>query len=175
VTVIRVALVAPFVDVTNLNAWVRYSVTNCAVGGTNNAGVVGTMQWTNALTGASGMFAAATPWRLDALALGVGSNTVTVTGTNTAGAASSDSVTITRGGLGTDLPWVDATTRRRRCTRRDERGGERHQQPARARDDVVDQRTLRRGGRVPAATAWQFSASGLAVGTTRLRSSGRIC
>ena len=86
----------PSVDVTNANDTVAYAVTTTDIGGTNNAAVVGTMSWTNSLTGANGTIAASSPWLISGIALDLGNNVITVTGTNGSGTAASDSVTITR-------------------------------------------------------------------------------
>ncbi|MCP4607805.1 MAG: hypothetical protein GY845_03710, partial [Planctomycetes bacterium] len=98
----------PFVDVTNDNATVTYDVTSYTIGGTNNIHVVGVMNWVNSL-GGSGTLPAATPWEISGIGLSVGANVITVTGTNVFGDPASDSVTITRGGIGTGIPFVDIT------------------------------------------------------------------
>ena len=95
ITITRQSPPAPFVDLTNQAASVVYSVPNYPIGGTNNAYVVGTMWWTNSATGASGTFAANSPWQVTGIALAVGANSITVYGTNQIGVVSSDSVVIT--------------------------------------------------------------------------------
>jgi sulfatase modifying factor 1 len=106
VTLTRVA--APVLDITNINAGVRYSTTNWNIGGVFS-GLVGQLRWTNALTGGNGTVAAGSPFGIGGIALAVGSNLITVSGTNLYGDGASDSVSITRGGLGTDLPSLDIT------------------------------------------------------------------
>lgn len=86
----------PVVDATNANATVAYTVTNYTIKGTNNSYVVGTMTWTNALTGSNGTLAAASSWQITNLWLNVGTNVITVSGTNSSSFAVSDSVTIIR-------------------------------------------------------------------------------
>ena len=98
----------PFVDVTNGDATVTYDVTACTIGGTNNAAVVG-MTWSNAANAANGTLAAGSPWSVTNVPLSVGGNAITVRGTNNLGTAASDTVTITRGGLGTGMPFVDVS------------------------------------------------------------------
>ncbi len=93
---ISVALPSPFVDITNSAATVAYAVMNYSLGGTNNPFVVGTMWWTNDLTGAGSTFAATNPWTVSGISLAVGTNLITVFGTNASGDSASDSVAITR-------------------------------------------------------------------------------
>ncbi|MEM7395509.1 MAG: choice-of-anchor Q domain-containing protein, partial [Verrucomicrobiota bacterium] len=70
------------------------------IGGTNNGYVVGTLSWTNALTGGNGgRGVTGFAFTITNLALGFGGNVIQVTGTNALGDAVSDSVTITRGRL----------------------------------------------------------------------------
>lgn len=82
-----------------------YDVTTFTLGITNNAHVVGTRRWVNALTIENGVlvgYQATIP-------LGVGANVITVTGTNAWNVSASDSITVTRGGIGTGAPYVDIT------------------------------------------------------------------
>jgi len=58
--------------------------------------VVGTMCWTNALTGSNGTFSASSPWEIADIKLALDSNTITVNGSNVLGTVCSDSVIITR-------------------------------------------------------------------------------
>ncbi len=87
---------APFIDITNSNATVTYDVTTYALSGTNNQHVVGTMNWTNSLSGGSGTLAATSSWQITGISLSFGTNVVTVSGTNSLGWATDDAVTITR-------------------------------------------------------------------------------
>jgi hypothetical protein len=87
----------PIVDITNADTVVTVDVTSYTVGGTNKD-IVGTMWWTNALTGGSGTFAAANPWVVSNVALAVGANPIAVYGMNSSGFVSNDTVTITRSG-----------------------------------------------------------------------------
>lgn len=108
VTVIRMP--APALDVTNTAATVRYSVADYSIGGTIGNGVAGSLRWTNSLTGASGTASAVNPFTIASIVLDVGENVITVRGTNLYGDVGADTVTITRGGIGTDLPVVDIST-----------------------------------------------------------------
>ena len=96
----------PVVVITTPDQTVAAGTTSIAVAGTNNAAVVGTMRWTNNLTGSVGTLAAATSWSTN-LALAIGTNVITVSGTNTAGTLASDSVQIIRP---PDTPVVVITT-----------------------------------------------------------------
>lgn len=62
------------------NTSVAFNTTNFTLGGIAE-GVSGSIAWTNALTGLSGLFPAASPWSLP-LALNVGDNVITLVGTN---------------------------------------------------------------------------------------------
>ncbi|MBN1669874.1 MAG: VCBS repeat-containing protein [Kiritimatiellae bacterium] len=86
----------PFLDVTSADESVLGEIASADIAGTNNADVVGTMCWTNRLTGSSGTLAAALAWEVAGIGLAFGENVIVVTGTNTVGDARSDSVTITR-------------------------------------------------------------------------------
>jgi len=99
----------PLVDITNANATVNNDGTSYTIGGTNNAQVVGIMNWTNTGTGDTGSFHAKTVWKISNIPLSVGANVITLTGTNRYGISTNDTVTITRGGNGTGMPFVDVT------------------------------------------------------------------
>jgi uncharacterized delta-60 repeat protein len=88
--------VMPLVDITNASRTVACDTAWLPVAGTNNAGVVGTMRWTNSFSGASGAFPAAPSWTVAAVPLRVGTNVVTVSGTNAVGIPSNDNVVYTR-------------------------------------------------------------------------------
>jgi len=80
------AEVHPFIDITNENATVTYSITLCTIGGTNNANVVGGMNWTNSLTGGSGSIpVSGVGFQVSGILLDVGENLITVSGTNVYG------------------------------------------------------------------------------------------
>ena len=68
------------------NLAVANDVASYTLQGTAAAVTNGNLRWTNALTGASGQFPAATPWSLADVALGVGANVITVSGTTADGA-----------------------------------------------------------------------------------------
>jgi len=85
-----------WVDVTNGNDSVAHGTLTANIGGTNNLNVVGTMSWTNSLTGMDGTVSAGSTWLISGVGLDVGDNVITVTGTNATGVAHSDSVTIFR-------------------------------------------------------------------------------
>lgn len=87
---------APEVTITNTVTSVPPSQATVVLGGTANETVVGQMTWTNAVSGASGSFAAQAQWTTPAISLAYGQNPLTVTGTNSAGFAASDSITVTR-------------------------------------------------------------------------------
>lgn len=108
---------APALEVTSGNSTVTFAIASASISGTNNAAVVGTLTWTNSLTGGTGTHPAASAWTISGIALDVGANVITVRGTNLFGASSSDSVTITReadsGGAGVTLidePFDEAPT-----------------------------------------------------------------
>jgi len=88
--------VAPVVEFTNENATVVHSTISYTLHGTNNAYVVGTMIWTNALTAQQGSFSAFPAWSVPNIVLETGENGITVMGTNQYGQVASDTVTITR-------------------------------------------------------------------------------
>jgi hypothetical protein len=87
---------APFVDITNTPAVLAYELTSCAVAGTNNVEVVGTLVWTNLLNGSTATLPASLGWTIAAVPLAVGVNPVIVAGTNSAGAVHWDAVDISR-------------------------------------------------------------------------------
>ncbi|MCX7004261.1 MAG: right-handed parallel beta-helix repeat-containing protein [bacterium] len=96
----------PYVDITNATPpTLSYDATSFTLGITNNAHVVGTRRWANALTSASGALAG----NVATIPLGVGANLITVTGTNAWNVSASDTITITRGDIGTGTPYVDIT------------------------------------------------------------------
>jgi len=84
------------VYITNESVTVNYDISSYTIGGTNNVYIVGTMKWTNNLTGISGTIAATDSWKIENIILNLGSNTITVTGTNIYGDIASSTVTITR-------------------------------------------------------------------------------
>jgi hypothetical protein len=86
----------PVIDITTADATVKSYITACGIGGTINAFVVGTMWWTNGLTGASGTLAAEATWQVNGILLATGTNAISVCGTNIDGIAASDMVIITR-------------------------------------------------------------------------------
>ncbi len=68
------------------NATETYTLQGTAAAVTN-----GNLRWTNALTGASGEIAAATPWEIADIALGVGANVITVSGVTSGGGSVTNS------------------------------------------------------------------------------------
>ncbi len=87
----------PFINITNSDVTVDYSVTSYTIGGTNNEHVVGSMNWTNSLTSAWGTKTGwLVGWMIEDIPLGFGDNLITVFGTNIYGHATNDSVIITR-------------------------------------------------------------------------------
>ena len=98
----------PAITITTLPAAVTYDVTTCTIAGTANAYVVGGLQWTNALNAATGQYSILnTQYSLSNIPLAVGPNPITVIGTNAWGVPACDTVTITRGGIGTGMPFID--------------------------------------------------------------------
>jgi len=85
----------PFIDITNENATVTYTVTSYNISGTNNANVVGTVNWTNSLSG-SGTIPATSPWEIIDIPLDVGDNLITVSGTNIYGQSTNSVVSVQR-------------------------------------------------------------------------------
>ena len=103
-----VHLYDPVLSITTTTATVTFDVTSCAIAGAANAYVVGGLQWSNALNGASGQYSILnTQYSISNIPLGIGPNPITVIGTNAWGVPASDSVTITRGGIGTGMPFID--------------------------------------------------------------------
>ena len=70
-------------------------VTSYTISGTNNANVVGTMDWANSLSG-SGTIPATSPWEIIDISLDVGENLITVSGTNIYGQSTNSVVSIRR-------------------------------------------------------------------------------
>ena len=86
---------------------VKHTVASCAISGTNNAYVVGSLMWTNRLTGASGSRTNHdSGFAILGIALGVGANDITVAGTNAWGVQASDSVTVHRKTLAESEPQI---------------------------------------------------------------------
>lgn len=86
----------PCVEITTPDASVPFEIVLYDLEGTNNTLVVGLMSWTNSLTGAFGMFPAASSWSINAVALAPGDNMITVAGTGVLGHVASDTLIITR-------------------------------------------------------------------------------
>ncbi len=95
------------IDITNEAAQVTYDVTSYTIGGTNIEEAVGTMNWTNSLTGDGGTLAATQAWTISDITLNVGSNIISVSATNSAGWSGYDSVIITR--QTEPMPFIDIT------------------------------------------------------------------
>ena len=99
----------PFIDVTNDNSFVTFDVLTAAIGGSNNANVIGMMNWTNSL-GGNGTVSHGNPWwDISGISLSVGDNVIVVYGTNLNDVVTNSLVTITRGIAGTGLPFIDIT------------------------------------------------------------------
>ncbi|RLD09132.1 MAG: hypothetical protein DRI44_09210, partial [Chlamydiae bacterium] len=105
----------PFIDITNDNSTVTWDISSATIGGTNEPEtditntVAGVMWWSNTFNNTGGNFAKAQSWTISDISLGVGTNVIKVYGSNIIGYVGSDSVTITRGGEGTGIPFVDIT------------------------------------------------------------------
>jgi hypothetical protein len=163
----------PCVDVTNASRWVSYDVTTDGIAGTNNLNVVGTMQWSNTATAATGTLPAALGWALNGFTLAVGANTIVVNGTNAFGVVSSDSVVITRGPAGTGAPFLDVTT----STSVVIYDFARHDIAGTNNLNVVGSMVWTNGmtgdgGSLMAATNWRIASVALAVGANTIMVSG---
>lgn len=102
---------APRVMLFTLDTIVSNEVELYTVAGTNNHHVVGTIVWTNTLSGAAGAFAAgAAAWQITGLTLVVGANEIAVRGTNMYGVADTARVTITRLPEGSGMPQITLLT-----------------------------------------------------------------
>ena len=101
----------PFTEITSTPATFTYDTASFSVCGTNNYHVVGGQWVSNEANGAVVRFAASATWSAPAVALGVGENSLSVHGTNAFGVQSSDSVVISRGPVGTGIPYVDITNK----------------------------------------------------------------
>ncbi len=106
----------PFINITNTTPeTLSYDITSYTIGGTNNPQTVGEMWWTNTLThnsGTLGPFAvetAGTNWIVPDIPLAVGANQIIIFGSNFWNIITNDVITITRGGCGTGLPFVNIT------------------------------------------------------------------
>ena len=98
------------------------SISTYDLAGTCNTSAVGSLVWSNNLSGLSGATAAGTNWSLNGLSLAEGENVILVTVTNSEGLTASDSVSITRAPAGqllfedfddsTNVPsgWTDSGT-----------------------------------------------------------------
>jgi len=106
----RVGTGMPFVDITNAPVTVPNDVAAYAVGGTNNAQVVGGMWVTNLSADVQALsFPATSAWTAPAVGLVDGPNIVMVAGTNLFGMPTNDTVIVIRGVPGTGTPFVDLT------------------------------------------------------------------
>jgi uncharacterized delta-60 repeat protein len=93
-------LTPPAVAITNLAAVSTAAVdaVACTLAGTANSNVIGSMQWTNCLTGENGAFPAAASWSVADITLLEGANVLTVSASNTLGQIASASVSLA-------VPW----------------------------------------------------------------------
>ena len=162
---------APVLNITNANATVRYTETTYRIGGTH-LDLAGPLRWTNALTGMGGTRALSNPFSVTGIVLAVGENVIGVSGTNTYGDVAEDSVAITRGPLGTGLPFVDIAT-----------------EPVSVSNSVTSQtisgtnnahvigtlywtNSLGGGGSLAAVSPWSVEVAGLSVGTNLISITG---
>jgi len=99
----------PYVDITSRPAWVTYDISRYTISGTNNIWVTNLMVWSTS-AGFSGTVVAAQGWIISNIPLVVGSNTIMVRGWDDFKRSSTDTVVITRGGVGTGLPYLDVTS-----------------------------------------------------------------
>jgi len=85
-----------WIDITNANETVPFSITDRVVGGTST-NLIGTFVWTNVLTGVGGTLPASSSWQIPSpVILAEGTNVIEVCGTNAAGEQACDSVNIIR-------------------------------------------------------------------------------
>ncbi len=94
---VTIVVAPPYVDITTEDGTPGQEITTYTIEGTNSVEVEGTMWWTNALNGANGTLAAASPWTISGIPLDMGRNVISVFGSNYAGDVASDNVTLTRG------------------------------------------------------------------------------
>lgn len=99
----------PIVYLTNTSATVSNDVTVFSLGGSNNANVIGTMWWTNELTGESDTFASEADWVIGDIGLSIGANTIWVYGSNSLNMVAGDTVCITRMGASAHYVALDGT------------------------------------------------------------------
>ena len=88
--------IQPFIDITNANATVTYSIKTYTIGGTNNANVVGDIMWNNSLGGSGSIPVSGVGFQVSGIPLNVGDNLITVSGTNIYGQSTNDVVSIQR-------------------------------------------------------------------------------
>ena len=87
--------IQPFINITNENTTVGYNVATYTIGGTNNANVVGMMNWTNLQSGANGNFQLSTfNFQISNIFLVWGPNKIIVYGTNIYGHVTNDYIYI---------------------------------------------------------------------------------
>ena len=151
----------PDIAITNTQTEFSSGTTTAGLGGTKHSTVVGTMRWTNALTGGSGSFAAASPWSVAGITLAAGENPITVSGTNSAGVAGAATIVLTRLTAPTvTISTADATVSNS-VTSVSISGT--------AGSSVVGNQawtnSLGGSGSVPASSSWTISGVALAVGT----------
>ena len=100
----------PVIDITNSDATVPCDVASAAIGGVVNGYVVGGLTWSNALNAAAAAVQVSNfEFQVSDIPLSIGANIITVAGTNELGVGADDSVTITRGPVGTGIPFVNIT------------------------------------------------------------------
>ena len=98
----------PFIDITNDAVTVGNDIATTIIAGTNNTHVVGDM-WIIDASYYAQTFAANAEWTAPEVSLIEGENLITVYGTNAWGMETNDTVIITRGPVGTGMPFVDIT------------------------------------------------------------------
>ncbi|HAL92469.1 MAG TPA: hypothetical protein DCM68_05525 [Verrucomicrobia bacterium] len=151
----------PDIAITNEQAMFASTVPTAGLGGTAHATVVGTMRWTNVLTGAGGTFAAASPWDVSGIALDSGDNTIVISGTNSAGVVGSATLVLTRLAAPTiTIATVDATVSNQIGTAAVEGVA-----GSAAWGDLVWTNSLGGSGLVPASESWIIPEVALSVGT----------
>jgi len=105
----------PAATITSAPTRVTYDSPLYSVSGTNNIAVAGMLSWSNSLNGSQGTAGPFTPgtfaaWSITGIPLAVGDNIITVSASNLWNDISADTIVISRGGIGTGLPWISVTS-----------------------------------------------------------------
>lgn len=151
----------PDIAITNAQTTFASATASAGLGGTKHSTVVGTMRWTNALTGAGGTFAAASPWAIAGIALASGDNSITVSGTNSAGVTGSATIVLTR----LAAPTVTITTADATVSNVVASTSISGTAGSAVAGTLTWTNSLGGSGSIPASTSWTIPDVALAVGT----------